>query len=149
MPGSIKNTTHIIHADDDEDDRYLFKKVLGELDIPVSLTAVSDGNELMQLLNIEGNRHPDLIFLDLNMPLKNGFECLAEIRKNPRLQEIKVIVLSTAYPYQVVNKLYALGASYFIRKPDKFSEMMEKIRLALTIEKEPNSVRPSLEEFVI
>ena len=72
----------ILLADDDLDDCLFFKDALEDMPAYTKFTAVHDGEQLMQLLTHEKNGLPDILFLDLNMPRKNGFECLTEIRQN-------------------------------------------------------------------
>jgi CheY-like chemotaxis protein len=72
---------HILLAEDDESDRLLFTEAFSELKINTIVRTVNNGVELMEWFNIENNRLPDLLFLDLNMPRKSGIECLKEIRK--------------------------------------------------------------------
>ena len=74
----------ILLADDDTDDCLFFKDALEGIPISIEFTAVHDGEQLMQFLNNETNPLPQILFLDLNMPRKNGFECLAEIKQNKK-----------------------------------------------------------------
>jgi len=73
---------NILLADDDIDDCIFFKEALEEFTIPSNLTTVNDGEQLMQILTDETNQLPNILFLDINMPRKNGFECLSEIKLN-------------------------------------------------------------------
>lgn len=97
------------------------------------LTRVKDGEQLMQVLNDENNLVPQLLFLDLNMPRRNGFECLEEIKKNKKLSALPVVIFSTSYEQEVVNELYKSGAQYFIRKPSEFSQYKKIIFHILTL----------------
>ena len=87
----------------------------------------------MEYLSENEMQQPFVIFLDLSMPRKTGFECLQEIKENNRLKEIEVVVLSTSYPRDVVYELgiiktlTGLGAANFIRKPGDFSKIKEVI----------------------
>ena len=107
----------ILLADDDIDDCIFFKEAVDELMLSTHLTIVHDGEQLMQLLTNETNELPDVLFLDLNMPRKNGFECLSEIKLNKKLKQLPVIIFSTSFEQEVVNRLYQNVAQYFIRKP--------------------------------
>lgn len=112
----------ILLADDDTDDCIFFKEALEELPLTTQLTTVHDGEQLMQLLMNDTNELPDVLFLDLNMPRKNGFECLSEIKHSQRLQVLPVIIFSTSFEQEVINLLFINGAQYFIRKPSEFSQ---------------------------
>jgi len=122
---------NILLADDDTDDCIFFKEAVEELFLSTQLLTMPDGEQLMQYLNQETNNLPDILFLDLNMPRKNGFECLAEIKLNPKLKQLPVIVFSTFFEQEVVNLLYKNGAQYFIRKPSEFSQFKKIIHQAI------------------
>jgi CheY-like chemotaxis protein len=145
---SIKHL-NILLADDDTDDCIFFKKALDELLLSTKLTVVHDGEQLMQLLIIETNESPDVLFLDLNMPRKNGFECLSEIKLSNKWNQLPVIVFSTSFEQEVVNRLYQNGAQYFIRKPAEFSQFKKIIQQSLALIVQENISQPSRENFVI
>ena len=107
----------IILADDDLDDCMFFEEALNEFPLSIHLSIIHNGEKLMQHLLNKSEILPDLLFLDLNMPRKNGFECLAEIKQNEKLKHLPVIIISTSMVKDVVNLLYKNGALYFIRKP--------------------------------
>jgi CheY-like chemotaxis protein len=140
---------NILLADDDTDDCIFFKEALGELMLSTNLTTVNDGEQLMQLLTNETNELPHILFLDLNMPRKNGFECLSEIKQNEKLKELPVIIFSTSFEKEVVNLLYKNGAQYFIRKPSEFSQFKKIIQQSLVAISQKTISQPSRENFVI
>jgi CheY-like chemotaxis protein len=140
---------NILLADDDTDDCIFFKEALEDLIISTSLTTMHDGEQLMQLLTNETNMLPHVLFLDLNMPRKNGFECLTEIKLSKRLKRLPVIVFSTSFEQEVVNQLYNNGAQYFIRKPSEFSQFKKIIQLSLSLIMTENIFQPARENFVI
>jgi CheY-like chemotaxis protein len=139
----------ILLADDDTDDCFFFKKVLGELLLSTNLTTVHDGEQLMQLLTNETSELPHILFLDLNMPRKNGFECLSEIKQNKKLKDLPVVIFSTSFEQEVVNLLYKNGAQYFIRKPSAFLQFKEIIQQALILILQENGSQPTKENFVL
>jgi CheY-like chemotaxis protein len=128
---------HILLADDDKDDRLFFEKAVGQILITTQLTTVHDGEQLMQYLSNNAENLPSILFLDLNMPRKNGFECLLEIKENILLKDIYVIMFSTSYPRDVIyeqdmiNRLYRIGAQDYIRKPSDFTELKRVIEQAI------------------
>ena len=140
---------NILLADDDTDDCIFFKEALGELMLSTNLTTVNNGEQLMQLLTNETNELPHILFLDLNMPRKNGFECLSEIKQNKKLKELPVIIFSTSFEKEVVNLLYKNGAQYFIRKPSEFSQFKKIIQQSLIAISQETISQPSRENFVI
>ncbi len=141
---------NILLADDDTDDCIFFKEAVEELLLSTQLTAVNDGEQLMQLLTNETNELPDVLFLDLNMPRKNGFECLSEIKGNSKLKQLPVIIFSTSFEQEVVNLLYKNGAQYFIRKPSEFSQFKKIIHQTfITLIVPQNISQPARENFVL
>ena len=141
---------HILLADDDKDDCLFFEEAIAELTTTTNFTTVHNGEQLMQLLTNETMKLPDILFLDLNMPRKNGFECLAEIKSNSKLKYLPVVIFSTSYEQDVVNLLYDNGAHYFIRKPSEFT-LFKKIILhtLLLILQLGSSTQPAKENFVL
>ncbi len=144
----------ILLADDDPADRLLFKEALEELPIASQLTTVNNGEELMKRLKKRGSKLPDVLFLDINMPRKNGFASLAEIKLNARLQNIPVIILSTASNEQMenikINQVFNDAAHYYIRKPNTFSELKKVIQRVLKpIAAKSISLPPTKEKFIL
>ena len=139
---------HIFLADDDEDDRLLFKDAVDELKLPVLITTVNDGEQLMKYLSQVETNLPDALFLDLNMPRKNGFACLKEIKSSKSLSVIPVIIFSTSYEPGIVELLYDQGAHYYIRKPADFGELKKVIDRTFTLLQE-TSMQPPKEKFLI
>ncbi len=129
------NKLNILLADDDADDRIFFKQALDELSIPTNLTTVNDGEELMNYLSKSepGSNEIDVIFLDINMPRKNGIECLSEIKQNEKLKHIPVVMFSTSNAWDSINMLFKSGAHVYIHKPSDFSQLKQVIHHALPI----------------
>jgi len=124
---------NILLADDDTDDCIFFKEALAGFSLHTSLTSVHNGEQLMELLTKKTSTLPHVLFLDLNMPRKNGFECLSEIKVNNELNGLPVIIFSTSMEQEVVNLLYKNGAQYYIRKPAEFSSFKKIIQQTLTL----------------
>lgn len=112
---------HILLADDDEDDRTFFKEALQEIKVKTKVTLVNDGMQLMNYLNQPGIHLPNVVFLDLNMPLKSGMDCLIEIRKNNRLKDLAIAIYSTSSSEEYIEEAFVRGANIYIRKPDDFA----------------------------
>lgn len=117
-----QNSTKIIyHADDDEDDRLLFIDALDELNLPVKVHQLEDGQALLDVLFRKAGQLPEIVFLDINMPGKNGFECLKELRAAAgQLSEVKVVMLSTSGNPENINRSFELGADLYAIKPSTF-----------------------------
>ncbi|MDD1428365.1 response regulator [Dolichospermum sp. ST_sed9] len=126
----------ILVVDDDEDDRLLIKDALEENLLANDLYFVEDGQELMDFLHHQGQYQdphkaprPSMILLDLNMPRKDGREALKEIKADPELRQIPVIVLTTSKAEEDILRTYDLGVSSFITKPVIFDSMVEIIKM--------------------
>ena len=145
----ITKQLNILLADDDMDDCSFFEEALKEFLLPTQFTAVHNGEQLMQLLTNETYQLPHVLFLDLNMPRKNGFECLCEIKLNEKLKQVPVIIFSTSFEQEVVNLLYKNGAQYFIRKPANFLQFTNIIDHALTVIAQGDLEQPMMEQFVL
>ncbi|PJJ07004.1 CheY-like chemotaxis protein [Flavobacterium sp. 1] len=140
---------NILLVDDDIDDIYFFDIALKELPVSAHLTIVNDGEQLMNYLSENLEHLPDILFLDLNMPRKNGFECLEEIRLIEKLKHLPIIIFSTSFEQGVVNILYKNGAQYFIRKPSDFSQFKKLIHQSLIFVLQGNISQPTREKFVL
>ncbi len=124
---------NIFLVDDDADDRMFFEEALKEISTETELTTANDGIELMTTLeeNVTAPPPPHVIFLDLNMPRKNGFECLKEIRETRKLENIPVVIFSTSANENSIEKTYSLGANCYIRKPTSHKLLIKAIETVL------------------
>lgn len=126
----MKKTINILLIDDDADDQELFIEALNEVDPAINCTSSSNGLDALQILN-DSLSLPDFIFLDLNMPLLNGKGFLTEVKKNKNLSSIPIIIYSTSKNEDDVRETKQLGASFFLTKPHKFSELRAAISLII------------------
>lgn len=115
-------TRHILLAEDDADDRELFVEALATVNPSAKVAVVEDGEQLIDHLR-RTIEVPDCIFLDLNMPRKNGKECLIEIKGTERTENIPVIIYSTSLNTKDIDETFEGGASCFIRKPNSFKDL--------------------------
>jgi CheY-like chemotaxis protein len=125
----------ILLADDDEEDRMLACDALAESRLSNHITTVTDGEDLMDYLHRRGQYappaeapRPGLILLDLNMPKKDGREALREIKSDPELRQISVVVLTTSKAEEDIYSSYDSGASSFISKPVTFEGLVEVMK---------------------
>ncbi len=117
---------NICLADDDQDDRLFFTEAFDELKINTMVTTFNDGVELMNYLNGADPVLPNVLFLDLNMPKKNGVECLLEIKKNEKFNDIAIAIYSTSSSEEHIEETFINGANIYIKKPSDF-ETLKKI----------------------
>lgn len=121
---------NIVLADDDSDDRLLFEEAITEIDVNTKLDLFNDGKELMDYITLPDVILPEIVFLDLNMPIKNGMQCLKEIRDNATLKDLCVAIYSTSSSEQDIEETFVNGANIYINKPNSFSalkKIIEKI----------------------
>jgi CheY-like chemotaxis protein len=124
------NVKTIMMAEDDSEDVDLFKDALTELEFDISLTVAVNGKELMKQLE-QTEVLPEIIFLDLNMPLKNGMVCLEEIRANKSWKDIKVIILSTSSHQDQMKDAYDKGADFYMVKLINYVDFKNAIAACL------------------
>lgn len=117
---------HIILADDDEDDRLFFTDAFSELKINTKVNTYNDGVELMNYLNSDEAILPQVLFLDLNMPKKNGIECLHEIKADKKFDDIAIAIYSTSSSEEHIEETFVSGANIYIKKPNDF-EALKKV----------------------
>lgn len=139
---------NIFLTDDDIDDCSIFSDALNEVYTGAKLTIANNGLKLMEALEQTVPPSPELIFMDLNMPFKNGFECLEEIRKSSRYQDIPIIIFSTSSNNDIVEKTYLYGANYYICKPASYSILKKTILHVLSFDVKQLQ-QPVREHFVI
>jgi CheY-like chemotaxis protein len=144
-----KTQFNLLLADNDLDDCTFFKEVLEELPFNTKLTTVNNGEQLMQLLTTQTEPLPHVLYMDYNMPRKNGYECLKEMKRDIKLKQVCVIILSTYIDNQIINQLYEDGAHYYIQKPAEFSNLKKVILKSLQLIASGNFKQPEKENFVI
>jgi CheY-like chemotaxis protein len=139
---------HILVADDDVDDLDFFRFALEKLSTNVKLTTVEDGEDLIKWLHQNQRTLPNLLFLDLNMPRKNGYDCLVEIKQNPFFQSLPIIILSTTVNPVEMDNLYKNGALYYVKKPNSLKELTNLLDKILQLPEEKKQFQPPKDSFV-
>jgi CheY-like chemotaxis protein len=127
----MENHTSILLIDDDEDDRALFFEAVNEVDKTIDCTGVENGHEALAYLKNLANPLPDYIFLDLRMPGLSGEQCLIEMKKDPRLFPVPVIVYTTSRELNESIGLKKLGAAHFMSKPTSPDEVYFMVSFVL------------------
>lgn len=126
----------IFYADDDEDDLMLFNEVIEKIsndsDNQINLHIHLNGESLIQ--NIKKNKHKNgIVFLDINMPLKSGFQILEEIRNEPEINQFPVIMYSTSSNRDNIEQSHGLGANFYVIKPYSFNDLLKMISTFIQI----------------
>lgn len=128
-----KEYIHIILADDDEDDRLFFTDAFEELKISTKVQTYNDGADLMEYLNTEDAILPEILFLDLNMPKKNGIECLKEIKADAKFADVAIAIYSTSSSEEHIEETFVSGANIYIKKPNDFEKLKKVLSDVVTI----------------
>ncbi len=135
MVARIRKRTVLLMADDDEDDCLLVSAAVREVFKSENFQCLPDGDELLDYLLRRGTYAdperfpaPDLILLDLNMPRKNGFDTLKEIKEHPELKAIPIVVFSTSTEPEQIELCYKLGANSYIAKPVTFGDLVQIVK---------------------
>lgn len=136
-------------ADDDSDDRTFFSDALKEIPIKTKILEFNNGVDLMADLLKGDNMSPDVIFLDLKMPMMDGFECLADIRELPQFETTPVIIYSTSYHPKEIDRLKEMGASLYLQKPSSYNQLKTLLHKCLTYIKNDADELNTDSEFVI
>lgn len=139
---------HVIIVDDDPEDCELFKLALEQSPVPVALQILYDGESLLRQLS-NHDTLPDAIFLDINMPKKNGREVLAEIRSNKKFNAVRIIMFSTSASVDDIDYSYDHGANLYIPKSIFFSDQKNILKTLFSDEWEKYLVQVPKEIFVL
>ena len=143
LPESIM--LEIIFVDDDQDDLFLLKKALNEIVEEVAIYYARCGMDLLYLL---GQRFPDYLVMDINMPSQSGLECLKMLRSQRKYDSIPIVIYSTAGDDALIAKCYKAKANYFVIKPRSYAQVITVIQKILSLDWQSKKI-VSMSEFVI
>ncbi|GIZ08171.1 response regulator [Flavobacterium sp. UMI-01] len=136
-------------VDDDKEDRMFFREALDEIDIPVIIKDFDNGVSLMEDLLDAENILPDAIFLDLNMPLMNGEECIEDIRTEAQFSKIPIIIYSTYVDETTAYRLQMKGANWYLIKPESFDKLKKLLAKSLAYIHQKQTNESDSTSFVI
>jgi CheY-like chemotaxis protein len=124
---------NLLLAEDDEDDCIFFKEAFEDIKIKTTLRIVNDGVELMNYLTQNGIQLPQILFLDLNLPLKTGIECLLEIKRIPHLKDVPIVIYSTSSSEKDIEDTFVFGANVYVKKPNNFDDLKKILKQVIAI----------------
>lgn len=124
---------NVLLADDDSDDCDFFKIALDALPLITKLKTVNDGEQLMNYLSENYENLPNILFLDINMPRKNGIECLSEIKQDNKLKDLPVVMFSTANSQEKIKSVFKTGANVYLHKPCDIGQLKQLLLHVLPI----------------
>ena len=139
----------VILADDDKEDQELFEQALEKTGVETELTVVNDGQQLVENLKDPKVENPDIIFMDINMPVKDGKQALKEIKKDNELKQIPTVMLSTSGNPKEVQETFDAGASLYITKPHSFKNFILLLKKVFSFHWAGILLRPVWQRFFI
>lgn len=141
-------STHVLMAEDDDDDFMVFSLAVSELSVKVILTRAENGDILFKVLE-EGEEHPDMLFLDLLMPCKNGKDCIKEIRANKKYDSMPIIVYSSLDDLKNIEFCYREGSNLYAIKPHSLMELKDILEKIFSINWKKMMYYPPMSRFVV
>lgn len=144
---ATKENIHLLLADDDDEDRDIFVTVMSEISDRVKVIQARNGKQVLDILN-SAETLPDIIFLDLNMPLMGGADCLKALKANPRFKKIPVFIYSTSSTKEHVDETFLGGANLYIPKPESYTALRKMAQFVLGFNPS-NYTRPKRDDFLI
>lgn len=147
---SNKQNIRVLLTDDDEDDREFFADAIAELQLDFPVEFCNNGLELLNRLYDKSLHVPDIIFLDLNMPVMSGFETLQQIRGDVQFKNIPVIAIySTSATEEGIKNTFGLGANAYVVKPVSFDDLKKLLKKVIEIDWNGKSNNSEIESFII
>lgn len=146
MEDEKTDATHILLAEDDDDDYYVFSLAIEQVPFTVLLTRAENGELLLKLLE---EKMPDILFLDIYMPCKDGHQCLREIRANKKYDSLPIIIYSSLNDLRNIEFCYRQGSNLYAIKPSSFDELKVILEKVLAIDWKKMLYFPTLSNFVL
>ena len=139
----------VMLADDDKDDQELFTAAIKETKIDAEVTTVDNGQDLIDKLKDPAEPNPDIIFLDVNMPVKDGKEALAEIKADDTLKDIPTVMFSTSDSPKEVDESFKRGANLYVKKPTSFDNLILILKNIFTLHWAKALLKPIRKSFLV
>jgi CheY-like chemotaxis protein len=138
--------TRVLFAEDDDDDFEMFKDVITDLGLKVVVSRAENGDMLLRILR---ENIPDMLFLDIRMPCKDGKDCLLKIRTNPKFDHLPIIVYSSINNPETIEFCFRQGTNMYVLKPSSFSELKEVVQRIFSVDWKRVRYYPNLSNFVL
>lgn len=146
MINPAENNWDVVLAEDDKDDVLIFELAVERARILINLRHAIDGDQLFRLLK---QAIPDIIFLDINMPCKDGVTCITEIRQNPEYNHVPVIMYTSYNHSQKIEAAYKHGANFYLLKTESIVELAENLKRIFTVEWKQYMYYPPINQFIV
>lgn len=146
---TTKKNLHVLLADDDADDRVFLSEIIVDVAPRATIDVACNGAMLMEYMNSPHTLLPDIIFLDLNLPLKNGKQCLTEIKNDGKFQHIPVIIYSTSSYMKDIENAYNNGANLYVIKPNTCGELKRIMKKIFATDWSDSLWSPQREKFIM
>jgi CheY-like chemotaxis protein len=144
---ATESKVKVLLAEDDGEDQEFFEDALNETGIEANLTTVNNGQELIDNLKDNSIPDPDIVFVDINMPVKTGQEAVAEIKADPDLKDIPTVMLSTSDNPKSIEQSFEAGADLYIQKPNSFGNLVRLLRIVFSFHWAGQLFRRTRERF--
>lgn len=143
---STSDNWDVVLAEDDLDDVLIFELAVKQIRIAISLRHAYDGDELFKLLQ---QAIPDIIFLDINMPCKDGMTCVVEIRKNPEYNHVPVIMYTSYYTSDRIDRTYSAGANFYLIKSQSIKDLAENLKRIFSVDWKRYMYYPPKDDYTL
>lgn len=144
-----ERTIHILLVDDNPNEHFFFKHALTQVSRPIRFDALEGGIELLEYIRDDQKPQPDIIFLDINMPLKNGKECLSALRADRRFDGVPIVMYSTSDAQRDIDDTYDLGADLYVRKPNGMEALRAMISSVIFLYDKNELKQAGKEKFLL
>jgi len=143
---NVNPSTNVLIAEDDDDDYLIFSLAVEELSVRVILSRAENGDILMKMLN---EKHPDILFLDILMPCRDGRQCIREIRSDSKFDSLPIIVYSSLKDMETIEFCYRAGSNLYAVKPSSLNDVKQALERIFAVDWKKMLYYPPLSQFVI
>lgn len=128
------NTCQIVLVDDDKDDQFIFCEAFEDIDKNINICTFNNGQEFLDFIAGSEESYPAIVFMDLNMPILNGIQCLNKLREQTRFKDLSIIIYSTSNSERDIKETFEIGANRYMNKPNSFSKLKSLLSQAISLD---------------